>query len=448
MLYILVFICLSLLSSSLSMLPGKKNKLSYNFFSLSIVQVINSLLQLLIIPYVISVIGPDGFGIVAVAQVVMFYLSAFTDYGFNQTATRDIALYRTDRIKISRIFFRILFSKLLLCFLAFIILLILLLFVPVFRTHTLLYLMAFVFVVGQSTLVSWFFQGLERMQFIALATLLARLLFILLVFFFIKSKADDFLFLFFLGFSNLIAGSVTIFAAWHIFKLQFIRPSWADIGQELKEGWHITITNLSNNTSQYANIFILRFFTNDLLVGYYSIAERIFFAMKQILVIFSQVIYPRVCQLIQSGKSQLVLFFRQIYFPFLLLVMVGCALVFIFSPQILHFFIGYKYANPSFLLRVMCVAVVIICMNIPACLVLLAANGKKSYLRISTIGAILNIIANIILVRFFDATGTVVAIIITELFITIGLYWEVYRLYVHNKSEGRSFLKSLFYESK
>ena len=95
----------------------------------------------------------------------------------------------------------------------------------------------------------------------------------------------------------------------------------------------------------------------------------------------------------------------------------------------------------------MCVATVIVCLNIPAYLVLLAANRKKNYLRIFTIGTLLNVLANIILVHFFDATGTVMSVIITELFITIGLCWEVYRLYVNNKREGGDFLKSLFYES-
>ena len=99
---------------------GKKNKLIYNFFSLGIVQAIIALLQLVVIPHVIKKIGADGFGVIAVAQVVMFYLSAVTDYGFNQTATRDIALYRADRKEISRIFFRVLFSKIILCFFAFI----------------------------------------------------------------------------------------------------------------------------------------------------------------------------------------------------------------------------------------------------------------------------------------------------------------------------------------
>ncbi|MEP7374662.1 MAG: oligosaccharide flippase family protein [Chitinophagaceae bacterium] len=426
----------------------KNNKLIYNFLSMGFVQGGIVLLQLLVIPFTIKKIGIDGFGVVAVAQVVMLYLSGFADYGFNQTATRDVSLFRADRIVLSRIFFKVLFTKLVLCFFAFIVLLILLLCIPVFRAHGILYLAAFVFVIGQSSLVTWFFQGLERMQFIAILTLSGRLIFVALVFLFLKNKEQDFLFLFFLGTGTLIAGTISIFSACRLLKLKFIRPSRSDIAKELREGWHFTIANLSGYTSQYANIFILRIFTNDLVTGYYGIAERIFFAMRQILVIFSQVIYPRVCQLVQSGRSQLVLFFKKIYFPFLLLVISGCSLGFIFSLQILHFFIGYPHETSSFLLRVMCVITVIICMNIPACLVLLASNAKKKYLKIAAIGTLLNIIANIVLVRFFEAKGIVMSVLLTEFFITVGLHWEVYRLYVHDNTDCRSYLKSVFYESK
>jgi polysaccharide transporter, PST family len=415
------------------MIIGKRNKLVTNFFFLGIVQAINSLLQLLVIPYVITVIGMDGFGVVSVAQVVMFYLSVFTDYGFHQTATRDVSVYRSDRSAISRIFFRVLFSRIILCFIGLIILLILLLLVPVFRSHLWVYLMGFVFVVGQAALVNWFFQGLEKMQFIAFATLASRLLFVLLVFLYMQKKEDDFLFLFFLGIGNLVAGSASIFAAIRIFRLEFFKPSVMQIKQELKEGWHIAVSNLSSNTCQYANVFILRFFTNDLMVGYYSIAERLFFAIRQMLAVFSQSIYPQVCQLVQGNKEKVISFFRRIYVPFFFLVMAGSAVLFIFSPLVLSFFIHKDYGHSVPLLRILAIVSVVACLNIPPTLILLAINRTRSYFRIYTLATIANIISNLILVHFFDAKGTVIAILITECFIMAGLMYEVRHHYIVNK---------------
>ena len=367
------------------------------------------------------------------AQVVIFYLSAITDYGFNRTATRDVAIYKNNPEKISKIFSTVLATKLVICIISMVILIFLLQVVPLFHFHYKLYLLAFSFVLGQVMLVNWFFQGMEKMQYMAFAGLFSRLVFVILVFVFIRGKNDTPLFIFFMGAGNMIAGCISIYVVIRMYKLKLIKPAWADIMQEVRNGWQVTITNLSMITCQYIGIFILRIFTNDTLVGYYSIAEKIYFAMKQMMEIFSQTIYPQVCLLVQQGKDELISFFRKIYVPFLVLATLASALVFLFSPQIMHFFIGHQYDYSVFLLRVLCVAVVLVCLNIPSQLILFAADHKKSYLKIFTIGTALNIFANLLLARYFDATGTVVSVLITELFITLGLFREVYRHYFLRK---------------
>jgi PST family polysaccharide transporter len=418
-------------------MPGeKKNKLLYNFFSLGMVQAITSLLQLIVIPYVIEKIGVDGFGIVAVAQVVMFYLSAITEYGFNQTATREISIQREDHLAISGIFFRVIFSRLLLCVISFLLLLFLLLVVPVFRLHSFLYFTGFLFVVGQSVLINWFFTGVETMTLMAVIMLVARILFVLPVFIFVKSKQDDVLYLFFLGGGNFIMGLFSIFLVIRRYNLLFLMPSVKDVREELRKGWQITATNLSNNICQYSNIFILRLFTNDLATGYYGIAERIFLTLRQMLAVFSQAVYPQVCLLVNKGKVVMTTYFKKNYIPFLSLVSAGSMLLFALAPWILYFFIGHEYANSVLLLRFFSVTLVIACLNIPATLVLLATDQQKSYFKVYTAGVVLNVVLNLLLAYYRQAIGTVTAILLTETFILAGLTWELSRfdLFKTNKN--------------
>lgn len=406
----------------------KKNKLLYNFFSLGIVQAITSLLQLIVIPYVIAKIGVDGFGVVAVAQMVMFYLSAVTEYGFSQTATREISIQRDDHQALSKIFFRVIISRLVLCFISFLLLLLLFVFVPVFRLHSLLYLTGFMFVIGQSVLINWFFTGTESMQLMAVITLIARVLFVVPVFIFIKSKNDDALYLFFLGAGNFIIGLFSIFLAIRKHHFLFVMPAIKDIGEEFRKGWQITATNLANNICQYSNIFILRFFTNDFVTGYYGIAERIFLTLRQMLAVYSQAVYPQVCLLMNKGREAVVGYLKKNYVPFLGLLLVGCILLFALAPWILYFFIGHEYGNSILLLRVFSGTLVIACLNIPATLVLLATDQRKSYFSVYTTGVVLNVLLNMLLAYYWQAAGTVIAISITESFILAGLMREVWRL--------------------
>jgi PST family polysaccharide transporter len=398
-----------------------RGKLLSNFISLSIIQGTNFLLPIIVMPFVIKKIGTEGFGVISVAQVLMIYLSAISDYGFNLTATRDIALFKSDTPRISKIFFVVLASKILITIFCFILLLVLVFFVPFLHQHLLIYLLGFVYVIGQTLLVSWFFQGMEKMQLITISTLIARFIFVILVFAFIRQKEDNIFFLFFIGIGNVIAGLLSIYFAIRIFKLQFTRPAWADVVNELKEGWHITLSNLSINTYLYANIFILRIFTNDLIVGYYSIAEKIFFAIRQILGVFSQAIYPHVCQLALLSKGQIHEFFKKAYLPFLSFVAILSIIVFIFSPQIVAIFLSNAPRLPVVLLRVLSFVPFIVCLNIPAYQLLLAFNKKYSYSAILGLGTLINICVNLLLCNIWGATGTVISVMITELFITIGL---------------------------
>ena len=64
----------------------------------------------------------------------------------------------------------------------------------------------------------------------------------------------------------------------------------------------------------------------------------------------------------------------------------------------------------------------VVALNIPANLTVLAYKFKKSYSSIMLAGSVLNISLNLLLAPFFSAEGTAVSVIITEVFITSGLY--------------------------
>ena len=75
-----------------------------NFLSLSSLQGINYLLPLIILPYLIRVIGPAKFGLIAFAQAFVQYFMILTDYGFSLSATRKISLCRADKKEVCAIF--------------------------------------------------------------------------------------------------------------------------------------------------------------------------------------------------------------------------------------------------------------------------------------------------------------------------------------------------------
>src|SRR3989338_2604121 len=84
--------------------PNEKKIVLANFISLTTLQGINYVLPVIVLPYLIRVIGPEKFGLVAFSQAFVQYFMIFTDYGFSLSATREISLCRGQKGKICSIF--------------------------------------------------------------------------------------------------------------------------------------------------------------------------------------------------------------------------------------------------------------------------------------------------------------------------------------------------------
>jgi len=86
-------------------------RLSDNFVSLVVLQFINYLLPLFLIPYLIRILGIEGFGIYSFVLAIIMYGVQMSDYGFELSATYHISLNRDNQEKINEIFSSVLSIK-------------------------------------------------------------------------------------------------------------------------------------------------------------------------------------------------------------------------------------------------------------------------------------------------------------------------------------------------
>ena len=394
-----------------------------NITALAAIQGTNFVLPLLTIPYVIMTVGEVKFGIITFAQSFFSYLLYLVDYGFNITTTREISLRKEDKNHISHVVSDVLSVKILLLVIAFVLLLILVYFVPMFQKDAKMYYLGFLLVLGQAFVPLWFYQGIEKMQYLTYANVFGKAFFTVLIFILIKSPADYVYVLPLYAMGNLISGFLGVYWMFGKFEISWKTPTKATIIYQLQSNWYPFVANFSINSYISANVIILRLVTNnEVLVGYYSIADRIINALKQLLVVFFQATYPMACRVAQKSHQELLDFFKKMAFPFCFTVLLGSIGLFFFSDKI-TILLTKKYTQEvSYLIKMLSVTLVIVSLNIPAYQTLLAYNYQKSYLKVFIICSLLNVMLNFVFTSIWSIYGTALAVILTEIFITAGLY--------------------------
>lgn len=86
-------------------------RVASNVGYLMLLQFSSYLFPLLTIPYLARVLGVDRIGDIAFAAAIILWFKTVTEWGFNYTATRDIARCRDNKSKTSEILSNVLWSK-------------------------------------------------------------------------------------------------------------------------------------------------------------------------------------------------------------------------------------------------------------------------------------------------------------------------------------------------
>lgn len=275
-----------------------------NFSFLAILQIFNMVLPLVTIPYVISVVGAENYGLLAFSLATIMYFNIIVDYGFNLTATREVAVHREDLSKLKEIFGSVITIKAILMLLCFIVLLILVFFVDVFSQHSKLYLFTFGIVVGQAFFPIWFFQGMENMKYITYLNIISKSLFTVAIFIFLKEENDVFLVPLFNSLGGCFSGIVSLFILKKQFKVVFEFQKIEIIKKYLKDSWDVFVIDFLPNMYNNFSTFLLGFFAPLEFVGFYALASKLIGVLNSFLYVLRNATFPYLNK--DSSKMQMI----------------------------------------------------------------------------------------------------------------------------------------------
>lgn len=403
-------------------------RLRSNIFSLGLLQIANYVLPLLTIPYLVRILGPEYFGLIAFATAITAYLILITDYGFNLTATRQIAICREDLQKISEIVCTVFLIKFILLGLSLILLCLLYLFVDKVAQHWSLYFILFGTVIGQVLFPTWLFQGMEKMQFISYFNLAARLFFTVCVFILVKDQDDYILVPLLSALASLFVGIFAAVSAKRLFSITLFFPPKQVIWVYVVEGWDIFLSSISVSLYTLSTTVVLGVFSDNTTVGYFSAADKIIQAAKGLYVPISQAVYPVVSRRFAVGILQGKDFVKRLFVWCGTTMAILSLLLFGFSDTIVDVLLGDDYGRSIVLLQIMSFLPLLTCLsNILGVQTMLNLGLKKQFNLIISLSAVIGLVLAFLFVPRYESMASAIILVIIEFGITLvmGVYLKV-----------------------
>lgn len=395
----------------------KYSRLIESFLSLSALNALNVLLPLITLPYILRVIGPAYYGIYTYIFVLVQYILLVSTYGFNFSATKQVAQCRNDKKELNRILNSVILCRLLLAFISigFIILFSSLL----LKTEESLYMFlgGCGIVLGDIFIPVWLFLGIEKMRYVTIVNTISKGICAILIFIVIREPKDYVYIILLNSLGYVLAGACSIMFVTYSIGLRLFIPRWKDVIFQFREGFVLFGSTVCMDMYRNANVFILRFFVNDAAVGLYAAAEKVIKGIQMLVSPISQALFPHLSYKFKEGtlSSNISILYKvsRNFFPFLFVVTL---LTFFFSDKISDIIGGPNFSQISLLIRIMSPVILFGGLNYILGIVGMVNMKMQGYfLKAVFLSGILSISMVLIGARFYESLAAAFSISFSEI---------------------------------
>ena len=409
-------------------MASDRHRLLSNMASLFTLQGANYALPLVTLPYLVRVLGPEKFGLIAFAQAFIQYFVVATDYGFNLSATRDVAVHRDDPQKLGEIIGAVMTIKIALAMVGALVLACLVLLIPTFRQHWPLYSVVYLTVIGATFFPTWLFQGLERMRDITWMNVSARLVTTACIFIFIQGPKDFVI----AGAIQSIPVALAAIPAWAVLRrshrIGLRLPRAAVLYAQLKDGWHVFLSTAAINVYTSSNTFVLGLIAGPVAVGYFSAANKLVQAVQGLLTPITQTLYPHISALAARSRAEALDFIRKVLKWIAPASFALSGLVWSAAGPLVGLILGDRYTPAVSVLAWLAFLPFIIALsNVFGIQTMLTFGMNRIFSRILIASAGLNLVLIFPLAWRFGANGAAMSMLCTETFVTASMAWMLHR---------------------
>jgi len=389
-------------------------------------QFINLASPLLVMPFIIIMCGEEGLGKIGVGFSFALILSGIIDYGSYINGVKEISINRNNKSILEKKLKAIYLSKLILIITVFIVVAVLIFFIPFLAKDKNLFFFSLTIVIGQFINPQWFFQGVENYKWISAVNVISKVLYVALVFLFVKNESDYVYVNLFFGCSAILGNGIGLIWLINSYSFNFSNFSMADAIAIIREEFTFSISQFFLSIYQFSPIILISYIGGDFMAGQFRIIDQIITIFKTYLNMFFYFVYANVCYELNSNFKKGMKVWKQYNGYNFIVLFILLSMFFIFSDAILLYFKidNQSIATMSVFFRVGLIVPLLVAISQPLRQLMFAFNENRIYINITIIFTILNIVALYFLTKSYGLFGAFSSIIIIEL-ATIVSYLHV-----------------------
>lgn len=414
-----IYLCIS---GNNQVMSSIKKNFAYNSF----LMVSNYLINLVLFPYCTRMLGVERFGTINFAQNIVQYFIYFAMMGITHIGVREIAK-QTNKEDRNKCYSSLLGLNILYTLVALVIYLPLIFIVNRFSELKELFLLGGLQILFNTFTIEWFFRGTEDFRYVTIRNVVLKVLYVVLVFLFVRAPDDYILF-------YALTVLMTIFNAAinYTYAKKKVNFTWKEVNirQYFKSSFSLGAYSILTSMYTTLNVIFLGFYWDDIQVGYYTTALKLYTIILGFYSAFTSVMMPRMTSLLGHGDNESfhILIKKSIGLLFTIAVPMVFVLT-ILSPEIIVLLAGPEY-YPAVIMSKIVVPMLLIVGIAQICSfqILLPKGYDKYTLYASILGAIIGISANLIFTTKFAAIGACITVVITEVFVTLYYIFVCFKL--------------------
>lgn len=408
-----------------------------NFMYNLLLQIVTLFMPLITVPYVSRILGKEGIGVYSYTLSITQYFIILGTLGISMYGNRQIAYVRDNKEKMSNTFWAITLLKIITSSIA------LIAYILVFgfsKAYGQIYLIQSMNIIAAMIDISWLYMGLEDFKKTVTRNLVVKIMGVICIFLFVKKYDDLYKYIVINGFMNLLGNLVMWMYVPKVISKSKI--TLYDIREHFIPAVQLFIPQITIQIYAVLDKTMIGVLANTGEVGLYEQSQKIVKLVLGLVTSLGVVMLPRMSNTFANGDSEKMNGYLNKSLQGVAYVSipmsVGLAAV---SNEFVPWFFGSDFKSVSYLMIILTPILFLIAMsNVIGIQYLMPSNRTKEFTVSVTVGAIVNVILNLILIPKYKAIGACISTVIAEFSVTLVQYLCV-RDSIKNRSLSTSILK-------